>query len=160
MIGGSGVGAGGISGIERECSRLDQARQHSEKAAQAYRRARLAASRHSAASSSSTSSASNRSAPLRASRADLIDKRAALAAEVERVGRLACSTLEAAAALAVAFRAAREALEKTDLLAPRGKVRRRSRTRESVKREELKEVADLVAAARTLGSVATVLSED
>ncbi len=99
-------------GVERERSRLDLARQHSEEAARAYRRARLVANRGGSAS-------------IRASRADLVEKRAALAAEVERIGRLACPTLEAAAALAVAFRAAHEALAKTDLLASRGKVRRR-----------------------------------
>jgi hypothetical protein len=110
------AGGGGSGGVERERSRLDLARQHSEDAARAYRRARLAASRGGSAS-----------APLRASRADLLEKRAALAAEVERVGRLACTSLEAAAALAVAFRAAHEALAKTDLLTPRGKVRRRPR---------------------------------
>ena len=102
------------AGVERERSRLDLARQHSEEAARAYRRAWLAANRGGPV-------------PLRASRAELVRKRAALAAELERVGGLACPNLEAAAALAVAFRAAREAWEKTDLLTPRGKVRRRPR---------------------------------
>ena len=116
-VAGIAAGAAGAAGIERERSRLDLARQHSEEAAKAYRRARLAANRGAVAAS----------APLRASKADLVEKRAALAAEVERVGRLACPNLEAAAALAVAFRAAREALEKTDLLASRRQVRRRPR---------------------------------
>ncbi|HEV7519274.1 MAG TPA: hypothetical protein VGR07_23540, partial [Thermoanaerobaculia bacterium] len=58
----------------------------------------------------------------------LVRRRAALAAELERVGGLACPTAEAAAPLAVAFGAARESLERTDLLARGGKVRRRAKT--------------------------------
>jgi hypothetical protein len=113
-IGGSGSAGGGIGGIERERSRLDLARQHSEAAAKAYRRARLAAER-------------GVPAHLRASRAELVRQRAALAAELERVGGLACPTLEAAASLAVTFRAACEALERTDLLGRGGGGRYRSR---------------------------------
>jgi hypothetical protein len=107
----TGVGAGGV---ERERSLLDLARQHSEVAAKAYRRARLAA---------------NRGAPahVRASKAELVRQRAALAAELDRVGGLACPTLESAASLAVAFRAACEALARTDLLGRGGGGRHRSR---------------------------------
>jgi hypothetical protein len=99
-----------MSGVERECSRLDLARQHSEEAAKAYRRARSAAR------------------GVRASRAELVRQRAALAAELERVGGLACPTAEAAAPLAAAFRTACETLERTDLLARGAKVRRRPQT--------------------------------
>ena len=114
MNGGSVGGISGVGCVERERSQLDLARQHSEAAAKAYHRARLAADR-------------GVPAHLRASRAELVRQRAALAAGLERVGGLACPTLEAAASLAVTFRAASEALARTDLLARGGKVRRRPR---------------------------------
>jgi hypothetical protein len=94
--------------LEGERSGLDLARTRAEEAVQAYRRARLAAGR----------GASRLSATL----AELARRRAALAAELDRVGALACPTLEAAAALALAFHAARETLERVDLLAQGGRV--------------------------------------
>jgi transposase len=99
------------AGLDR--SGLDLARARMEEAAKAYRRARSAADRGSPAG-------------LRASRAELVRRRAALAAELERVGGLACPTAEAAAPLAVAFRDAWEALDRASPLA-RAKAKRRTR---------------------------------
>ena len=101
-------------GLDGDRSGLDLAQARMEEAAKAYRRARLAADR-------------GVPARLRASRAELVRRRAALAAEIERVGGLACPTAEAAAPLAVAFRAAWEALDRASILAHGDKARRRPR---------------------------------
>ena len=99
--------------LDHERSGLDAVRERTEEAARAYRRARRALW--------------SPPARLRASRAELLVRREALAAELERVGGLACPTAEAAAPLAVAFRAASQALEESGLLARGGKARRRPR---------------------------------
>jgi hypothetical protein len=102
-------------GLDGERSGLDLARARTEEAARAYRRARLAAERGARTG-------------LRASRAELVRRREALAAEIERVGALTCATPEDAVPLAVAFRAAWESLDRASLLARGDKARRRPRT--------------------------------
>jgi hypothetical protein len=99
-------------GLEQLLSRLDRARQGSETAAAAYRRARRAAERGKAAG-------------LGVFRAELVARRTALAGELERVGGLACPTPEAAAPLALAFREACATLVRTDLLESHRAGRRR-----------------------------------
>jgi hypothetical protein len=96
------------AGLEGERSGLDLALLLAEEAIAACRRARFASGR--------------RAAGLAAALAELARRRAALAAELDRVGVLACPTVEAAAPLALAFRAASETLERIDLLAQGGRV--------------------------------------
>jgi hypothetical protein len=99
-------------GLDRQRSSLDLARARVEEAARECRRARFVGGRGAPGA-------------LRASLVELVRRRAALSTELERFGALACPTLADAAPLALAFRAAREALEIADLLAKESKLRRR-----------------------------------
>ena len=92
--------------------RLDLARERTAAAVKAYRREQLAAARGMPHS-------------LRATLAELRQRSVALAAELDRLGALACPTLEAAVPLAATFRAARVTLEEADRLTRRSRPRRR-----------------------------------
>jgi hypothetical protein len=99
-------------GLERERSSLDLARARVEEAARDCRRARFVGGRGAPGA-------------LRASLVELVRRRAALSTELERFGALACPTLVDAAPLALAFRAAREALEVAERLEKESRLRRR-----------------------------------